>query len=73
MLRPAIARCAGGSSLAVLGRAGPACCGCADVFGARQDAEANGFSLITSNAVPGTSGLPSLAAYAADGYTILTF
>jgi hypothetical protein len=47
--------------------------GCADVFGARQDAEANGFSLITSNAVPGTSGLPSLAAYAADGYTILTF
>ena len=47
--------------------------GCADVFGARHDAELNGFSLITTNAVPGTSGLPSLATYAADGYTILTF
>ena len=47
--------------------------GCADIFGARQAAESNGFSLITSNAVPGTSGLPSLASYAADGYTILTF
>jgi hypothetical protein len=47
--------------------------GCADVFGARSEAEENGFSLITTNAVPGTSGLPSLANYAADGYTILTF
>ena len=47
--------------------------GCADVFGARHDAERTGFSLITTNAVPGTSGLPSLAAYASDGYTILTF
>jgi len=47
--------------------------GCADIFGARRDAERNGFSLLTTNAVPGTSGLPSLATYAADGYTILTF
>ena len=47
--------------------------GCADVFGARHAAERNGFSLITTNAVPGTSGLPSLATYASDGYTILTF
>ena len=47
--------------------------GCADVFGARHDAEVNGFSLISTNAVPGTSGLPSLATYAADGYSILTF
>ena len=47
--------------------------GCADVFGARQDAELNGFCLVTTNEVPGTSGLPSLATYAADGYTILTF
>lgn len=46
---------------------------CATFFGARDDAETNGFSLITSNAVPGTTGLPSLATYAADGYTILTF
>ena len=47
--------------------------GCAVVFGARDDAERNGFPLITTNAVPGTPGLPSLANYAADGYTILTF
>ena len=47
--------------------------GCADVFGARDEAEQNGFNFVTTNAVPGTSGLPSLANYAADGYTILTF
>lgn len=46
---------------------------CATVFGARADAEKNGFSLISTNAVPGTAGLPSLATYAADGYAILTF
>jgi hypothetical protein len=47
--------------------------GCADVFGARSDAERNGFELLSENAVPGTSGLPSLARYAAEGYTVLTF
>ena len=47
-------------------------CGCADVFGARADAEANGFALITTNAVPGTTGLPSLAKYALEG-PVLTF
>lgn len=47
--------------------------GCAAIFGAREDAERNGFALISNNAVPGTPGLPSLATYAADGYTILTF
>ena len=47
--------------------------GCALVFGATADAEENGFSLITSNPVPGTPGLPSLASYVADGYSILTF
>ena len=46
---------------------------CATFFGAQDDAERNGFSLIGSNPVPGTTGLPSLASYAADGYTILTF
>ena len=46
---------------------------CADVFGARADAESNGFSLIGDNAVPGTSGLPSLARYVAAGYSVLTF
>ena len=46
--------------------------GCADVFAARSEAEANGFSLISENAVPGTSGLPSLATYAAEG-AVITF
>jgi hypothetical protein len=47
--------------------------GCADVFGARADAEANGFTLLGDNAVPGTSGLPSLASYVRDGSTVLIF
>jgi hypothetical protein len=47
--------------------------GCADVFGARTDAEGSGFTLVGDNAVPGTSGLPSLARYVADGYSVLTF
>jgi len=46
---------------------------CADVFGSRADAEANGFSLISGNPVPGTSGLPSLAKYVSEGYVVLTF
>ncbi|WP_296000839.1 DsrE family protein [Rugamonas sp.] len=48
-------------------------CGCADVFGAREEAEKAGFDLITDNRVPGTSGLPSIAKIAADGYTVYTF
>lgn len=48
-------------------------CGCADVFGAREDAVKNGFDLITNNSVPGTSGLPSLQKLTADGYNIMTF
>lgn len=47
--------------------------GCAVAFGATDDAERNGFSLITTNPVPGTPGLPSLAGYIADGYSVLTF
>lgn len=47
--------------------------GCADAFGARAAAEQNGYDLLTTNAVPGTSGLPSLAAYIADGYSVITF
>jgi hypothetical protein len=48
-------------------------CGCSDVFGARADAERTGYALITTNQVPGTSGLASLAKYARDGYSVLTF
>lgn len=48
-------------------------CGCADVFGAREAAEKNGFDLITDNSVPGTSGLPSVAELVGDGYSVVTF
>lgn len=47
--------------------------GCADVFGAREEATKAGFELITDNSVPGTSGLPSIAQIAAEGYTIFSF
>ena len=48
-------------------------CGCADVFGASEEAEKSGFELIKDNPVPGTSGLASLRKLAADAYTVLTF
>ena len=48
-------------------------CGCADVFGATDDAAAGGWALIKDNPVPGTGGLPSLRNLLADGHTVLTF
>ncbi len=48
-------------------------CGCADVFGANEEAEKSGFALMKDNPIPGTSGLASLRKLAADGYTVLTF
>jgi len=48
-------------------------CGCADVFGATADVKKSGFDLISENALPGTSGLPSLRKLGADGFTLLTF
>ena len=48
-------------------------CGCADVFGGSEEAEASGLDLITDNPVPGTTGLPSLASLVNAGRTILTF
>ncbi len=48
-------------------------CGCADVFGASSEVETSGFELIKDNAVPGTSGLPSLPKLIGEGYTVLTF
>ena len=48
-------------------------CGCADVFGANEEAEKSGFELIKDNPVPGTSGLASLRKLVADGFTVLTF
>ena len=52
---------------------GGASSACADFFGARSDAERSGFRLLSENAVPGTSGLPSLGRLAVEGYTVLTF
>lgn len=48
-------------------------CGCADVFGGREEAEQSGFELITDNKVPNTTGLPSLHQLIGEGYAILTF
>jgi hypothetical protein len=48
-------------------------CGCSDVFGARAEAEAGGYALLTENAVPGTSGFPSLSRLISEGFTVLTF
>ena len=48
-------------------------CGCADVFGGSEDAEASGFDLITDNPVPGTTGMPSLASVVAEGRSVITF
>jgi len=47
--------------------------GCADVFGAHDGTAACGLDLIAENAVPGTSGLPSLARLVSEGYSVLTF
>lgn len=48
-------------------------CGCADVFGAAEDAEKEGYALIKDNNVPGTSGVTSLRKLISDGYTIVNF
>ena len=48
-------------------------CGCADVFGAKEQAVRSGFELVKDNPVPGTSGLPSLRELAQQGYSIHTF
>jgi hypothetical protein len=46
---------------------------CADFFGARSDVEQSGFDLVSENAVPGTSGLPSLGRLTVEGATVLIF
>ena len=48
-------------------------CGCADVFGATENAVKSGFELIKDNPIPGTTGLPSLRNLSADGYSIMIF
>ncbi len=48
-------------------------CGCADVFGASNDAKACGFKTISENPVPGTTGLASFAKLLKHETNILTF
>lgn len=48
-------------------------CGCAEVFGAAEDAREAGLSLRKDYALPGTSGVASLRSLARDGYAVLTF
>ena len=53
----------------VLEAVGGVSCGCADVFGADDQ----GLARITSHAVPGTTGLPSVLALQREGFHVLTF
>lgn len=48
-------------------------CGCADVFGAADDAVASGFKLIKDSAIPGTSGVPSTGGLLKSETVVLTF
>jgi len=49
------------------------CGGCADVFGATQDATNAGATLIREKAIPGTGGIIDLSKYLDAGYRVLTF
>ncbi len=49
------------------------CGGCADVFGATQEATATGIPLIREKAIPGTSGIADLSKYLDEGAQVLTF
>ncbi len=46
---------------------------CSDAFGAAEDVKNAGFELLTGNALPGTSGLPSIVDLMAEGYQILVY
>ena len=59
--------------LAVQDKVAGASSGCSEVFGASEGVREAGLSLLTNNAVPGTSGLPSLGGLVAQGYSVLTF
>lgn len=49
------------------------CGGCADVFGAADDARNAGATLIHEKAIPGTSGIIDLSKYLDNGYRVLNF
>jgi hypothetical protein len=48
-------------------------CGCAEVFGAKEEAESCGVLLKKDHALAGTAGLLSLRRYVADGWNTVVF
>lgn len=58
---------------AVKDRVTGVCGGCADVFGATQDAKAAGAKLIYEKPIPGTAGIIDLSKYIDGGYQVLNF
>ncbi len=49
------------------------CGGCADVFGAAEDANKMGLALIRDRKIPGTTGILDLSRYLDEGYRLITF
>ncbi|MBY6243912.1 DsrE family protein [Methylosinus sp. Sm6] len=49
------------------------CGGCADVFGATEDARKTGLKLDYEKAIPGTPGVLDLSSYLDEGYSLVTF
>lgn len=58
---------------AVKGAVAGICGGCADVFGATEDAKKTGLTLNYEKAIPGTSGMLDISRYLDEGYIIVTF
>ncbi|WP_416564087.1 hypothetical protein [Nocardia testacea] len=48
-------------------------CGCSDLFGGKEGAQASGLELIKDNPLPGTSGVASVRTLVDNGYSILSF
>lgn len=49
------------------------CGGCADVFGATEDARKTGLKLDYEKAIPGTPGVLDISSYLDQGYSLVTF
>ena len=58
---------------AVADKVAGVCAGCADIFGAREGAEASGLNLIRNRDIPGTSGVIDLSRYLDEGYRLVSF
>lgn len=58
---------------AIKGTVAGICGGCADVFGATEDAKKTGIKLDYEKAIPGTSGILDVSHYLDHGYSIVTF